>query len=82
MTLKSISIVTTAAYTVLRLLSMDRIKCYSGPVVSFVIHVATIHSVRPMIDMGVGVGGRINKVRHKDVIWDLNPAPLRATAIN
>ena len=54
-----------------------------GPVVSFVIYVATpLDSFGPMLDMGVGVGGRVYQVRCKDVIWDSYPAPFNAMAIH
>jgi len=40
-----------------------------GPVVSIAIHVARLDWVGPMIEMGVGVGGRVYQVHPKDVLW-------------
>jgi hypothetical protein len=31
-----------------------------------------------MIEMGIGVGGRVYQLRPKDVLWGSNPATLRS----
>jgi len=53
-----------------------------GPEVSFVIFVAPIDSVGPMIDIDVGIGGRVNQGLPKDCLWLSNPTPLRVMTIH